>query len=120
MNSIEDMEQAAVFRWADLQVRRYPELAMLFAIPNGGARSPIVGAKLKRGGVKPGVPDLCLPVARNGFHGLYVEMKRSRGVPSDVKPHQRDWLSRLNAQGYKAVVCFGADEAIENIKEYLG
>lgn len=119
MNSIEDMEQAAVIRWADLSRGKWPELAMLYAVPNGGQRHRAIGAKLKRGGVRPGVPDLCLPVPRKGAHGLYVEMKRSRGVPSDVKPHQREWIERLNGQGYKAVVCFGADQAIETIREYL-
>lgn len=32
---------------------------------------------------------------------------------------QKEWITALTEQGYKAVVCKGADEAIRAIKEYL-
>ena len=71
----EDLEQAALISWAEAYERIYPELALLYHIPNGGKRDRIVAAKLKAQGVKPGVPDLCLPVPRGKYHGLYIEMK---------------------------------------------
>ena len=87
--------------WADGQLARHPELQMLYAIPNGGARNAVTGALLKAEGVKPGVPDLCLPVARGQYHGLYIEMKSSKGKPTE---DQLKWLAALKAQGYATAV----------------
>lgn len=71
---------------------------------------------MKRQGVKAGVPDLCLPVARQGHHGLYIEMKWGQ---NKVTKNQKQWLDDLQQQGYETTVCYGADEAIRVIKEYL-
>ena len=71
---------------------------------------------LKRQGVKAGVPDLCLPVARNGFHGLYIEMKYGRNKTTDS---QDEWLEALKEQGYFTAVCYGAEEAERIIARYL-
>ncbi len=62
----EHVEQVSLMRWAALTKRRRPELALLYAIPNGGDRHKAVAAKLSAEGVKSGVPDLCLPVPRLG------------------------------------------------------
>lgn len=71
----EATEQERVINWATFYAKDFPELALLHHIPNGGSRNQLEAANLKRQGVKAGVPDLCLPVPRNGKHGLYVEMK---------------------------------------------
>lgn len=67
-------------------------------------------------GVKPGVPDLFLPVPRGKFHGLFIELKSSTGRLTD---NQRQWLQDLAASGYAACVCFGFDEAKNDILKYL-
>ena len=113
-------EQVAVIQWAAVKAFNKRELAMLYAIPNGGHRHKAVGGKLKAEGVKSGVPDLCLPVPVGEFCGLYIEMKRANGVPSDVKDCQRAWIDDLNKWGYRAEVCFGANAAISVIEDYLG
>lgn len=71
----EGNEQEALFRWAAFVRGRFPEIDLLYHIPNGGSRNRLEAANLKRQGVKSGVPDLCLPVARGKYHGLYIEMK---------------------------------------------
>ncbi len=71
---------------------------------------------MKAEGLNSGVPDLCLPVARKGYNGLYIELKYGRNQPSE---RQVFWLDRLAAEGYLAVVCWGANEAIDTITEYL-
>ena len=53
---------------------RYPK-GLIYAIPNGGQRNVIVASKLKAEGVLSGVPDLHIPIAKKGFHGLYIELK---------------------------------------------
>ena len=108
--------QAALIQWARYSEVRYPELRLLFAVPNGGPRSRRAGAMLKAEGLRAGVPDLCLPVARRGYHGLFVELKVGRNKPSD---RQREMLDALHEQGYSAVVCYGWEEARDTITEYL-
>lgn len=114
--STEAQEQAALFRWTQYARGKYPELALLFHVPNEGARSTVTGAHLKQQGMKRGVPDLFLPVARDEYHGLFIEMKRKNGKTTQ---EQEWWLERLQAQGYKAVVCYGWDEARKELEEYL-
>ena len=115
--SSEHDEQVALFEWAALHQGRYPELGLLFAIPNGGKRDKLVAMQLQREGVKPGVPDLCLPVPSAGWHGLFIELKWGRNTTTDK---QNEWLERLTEQGYLAVVCYGWQEAVDVIKDYLG
>lgn len=74
-------------------------------------------ADWEREGVKAGVPDLCLPVARGQYHGLYIELKRQRG--GRTSDHQSEWLDALSAQGYKAALCYGWEQAAKTIIEYL-
>jgi hypothetical protein len=114
----ESDEQRTLFEWATLMEPRLPELRKLYAIPNGGLRNKAVAVRLAAEGVKRGVPDTCLPVARKGYHGLYIELKRRKG--GRLEPEQKDWIDFLTEQGYKAVVCRGFDEARLVIEDYLG
>lgn len=114
----ESQHQSALIKWTQQpQVRsRFPELALLHHIPNGGRRDAIEAKHLKAQGVKKGVPDLCLPVAKEGYHGLYIEMKTETGrLSSD----QKWWLSELKKQGYCSVVCRGWEEAARCLMRYL-
>ena len=111
----EDQEQAALIRWFQAQ---YPRIKnRLFAIPNGAHKSRYAASRFTAAGLRAGVPDLFLPVARGGYHGLFVEMKRLKGgVVSDA---QKDWIEYLNRAGYLAVVCSGCDQAREKITAYM-
>lgn len=112
----ESVEQVDLMKWAEYQSGKYPELELLHHIPNGGSRNKLEAYNLKLQGVKSGVPDLCLPVARGGYHGLYIEMKVKPNKPS---AHQKKWIENLSAQGYKAVVCYGWEEAAQIILDYM-
>ena len=113
---LEEDEQQALFQWVDWMSGTHPELEMLFHIPNGGKRGKLEAIRLKREGVKAGVPDLFLPVARGGYHGLFVELKAGKGVASLM---QREWIVRLEKQGYRAQIAVGWEEAAKVIMEYL-
>lgn len=89
---------------------------LLFAVGNGGFRSPATGAIMKREGVKAGTSDLLFLVARGPNHGLCIEMKRPDGV---VSPEQRAFLKAVGEQGYRARVCYSTKSAIDAITEYL-
>lgn len=92
------------------------QLVDIHAIPNGGERNKIVAAKLKAEGVKPGIPDIHLPVACGGYHSLYIEMKKPGGR---VSPEQTDRICRLKAYGNKVDVCFTWEEAVASLIQYL-
>lgn len=112
----EHAEQAALIRWAQIQACRLPALGLLFAIPNGGRRDAVTGARLKAEGVRAGVPDLCLPWPAGGWHGLWIELKAAGGSAS---PEQRQWIGRLRAAGYRAEVCVGWEAAARVLLDYL-
>ena len=110
-------EQKALFEWAEWAKGKYPALALMFHIPNGGSRNLIEAHNLKTQGVRPGVPDICLPVP-NAFHtALFIELKRRRG--GRVSDDQRGWIAALNRVGNLAVICKGWEEARDTILEYL-
>ncbi len=112
----EETEQMYIFCWAARLAHRYPIIERLYHVPNGGARSKAVAGKLKAAGVKSGVPDIILPAARGGYHGLYIELKAGK---NKVEPNQRDWLEYLISEGYYACICYGADTATEIIERYI-
>jgi hypothetical protein len=116
MKHSEESEQKTLFQWASY----HPELRWLHAIPNGGNRSPREARRLKLGGVKSGVSDIFLPRPMGDYHGLYIEMKRRKvDGRSVVSRAQVDFHIAMMGEGYACAVCYGCDEAIKEIKEYL-
>lgn len=115
----EHEEQAALITWWNMyaQARHMPNF-LLMAIPNGGHRTTVTGARLHAEGVRAGIPDLFLAVARGEWHGLWIEMKRRRG--GFLSDPQRTALLALKLEGYSTAVCYGWDEAREAIVDYLG
>lgn len=79
-------------------------------------RDKATATALKRQGVKAGVPDLVLPVARCGYHGLYIELKAQGG---SVQKSQKEFIKRLGQQGYLAVICYGWQDTVQLIGDYL-
>ena len=113
----EEQEQAAVFEWTILMEKQFPELALLYHCPNGGYRNASEAVRFKKIGVKPGVPDLFLPVARGGWHGLFIEMKRQKG--GRLSDDQKAWIDALTEQRYMAVRADGAEQACDILYKYL-
>ena len=111
-------EQETLFRWAAYAAGRWPALKLMYHVPNGGSRDVREARRMKGQGVKAGVPDICLPAARGGYHGLYIELKRPRG--GRVSEAQGEWIEALRREGYRAEVCAGFDQARAVIEEYLG
>lgn len=112
----EDTEQMGVIDWATWNINRFPELKLLFHVPNGGKRNAAEAARFKAMGVKAGAPDLCLPVPRAGYAGLYIEMKYGKNT---VTGNQKEWIKDLRQQGYKVTVCYGGEAATKELETYL-
>lgn len=108
MNS-EHIEQREVVKW----VRQNFPGVRIFAIPNGGARSPSSAMRLKLEGVSAGVPDLFIPAWL-----LWIEMKTiSKGR---VSPDQKDWFGYLTEIGHTIILAKGADDAKHQILKFRG
>ncbi len=116
----EHTEQVAVIQWYRMQYPKYAKC--LFSIPNGAhlagdARLRAIKMNnLKASGLVPGVSDLFLMIPKSGWHGLFIEMKVKGGK---VSSSQKEFMTVATAMGYKAVVCFGFDEAKDAITNYL-
>lgn len=108
--------QSLVFKWAELQLWRWPFLRFMYHCPNGGSRNKAEAARLKAQGVKAGVPDIFLPYPKDGYHGLYIELKTDIGKATE---EQKDWLEYLSAAGYYTDVCHGFYAAVAVIEDYL-
>ena len=102
----EHEEQRELVKW----FRQTFDGVRIFAIPNGGARSITTAARLKVEGVSAGVPDLYIPAWK-----LWVEMKRTKGGVIDK--NQKDWHFYLTSIGDRVMVCRGAEEAKQMIKQ---
>lgn len=108
-------EQAEVFRWAREQERRIPELAYLFGTFNAGKRRGRGIGMAVSTGLKPGVPDVVLPIPNARAVGLAIEMKVTGNHPTD---DQTRWLEALESFGWEVHVCYSAREAIGAIEEF--
>lgn len=125
MKNLEHQHQAALIKWASYT--HLPPAAdlehgsrvvdYLLAIPNGGHRGKITAAILKAEGVKPGVSDLLLPLRRQGFAGLWLEMKAPGKKPIDT---QLAWLQRMRLAGYRAEWADSWAKGATIIAEYVG
>lgn len=112
----EHAHQTALFCWIASQIPIYPEARWIYAIPNGGKRDAITAARLKAEGVKSGVSDVCLPFARQGYHGFYIEMKKPKGKES---AEQKEFGAFLAQQGYLYTMCDSWDKARDAVQWYL-
>lgn len=106
--------QVACVRWFRLQYSQFRNI--LFAIPNGGRRDAITGARLKDEGATAGVSDLILLKSNHFYGALCIEMKKPGGSQS---PAQKEWQKEVEAMGNKYVVCHSLEEFMKVVKEYF-
>lgn len=121
MKHLESAHQAQVIEWSKWAFKanpvRYPHLDMLHCSLNGVKLTKTQSSIAKGQGMLSGVPDLFLPVPRQNYHGLYIEMKSEKGR---VTENQHWFLTNAEGLGYKTVVCYSANEAISAIQAYYG
>lgn len=115
----EEIEQSKLVLWSHKKAVRelLPDLVWLHHSPNGGKRDAFTGAQMKALGVKPGFPDLILPVASRAHNGLVIEMKSDIGR---VSLEQTVWLAHFAAQKWEIGIARSAQEARTIICQYLG
>lgn len=113
---------------AEYLQRQYPDIIYRFDL--AADQRLTVGQAVRNNKLQPhkGYPDLFIAAARNGYHGLFIEMKR-KGAGTYLKDgslskskhtqEQKAFLDDLEDQGYKAVFGVGIDECKEIIDDYF-
>lgn len=110
----ESNEQIAAMDWLRAQ---HPKLVdYTLHIGNERKSTYYAGYIMKRMGVLKGASDLFMAWPCGGYHGLFIEVKSKTGRPT---PEQLDFIKRMNEVGYFAKLCYGAEEVISTMKEYL-
>lgn len=106
----EDQLQISAARYLDV-------LGLLWChVANERQTSRMRGGKLKKMGVKPGVPDILVFEARGEYCGLAIELKVGHNKPT---PTQLQWMLDLEKRGWKVALCKDIDCVIENVDKYL-
>ena len=106
--------QVSMVNWFRLQ---YPSMRHnLFAVPNGGRRDAATGRILKDEGVLAGVSDLILLKSNQHYGALLIETKTKKGTQRES---QKEWDSKITADGYKYVVVRSLDDFIKEVNDYL-
>jgi hypothetical protein len=108
--------QSDFFRWVDMHSKRHPELLLCYSIPNGSHKSPASAGLHKRTGLKSGVPDVHLPIAKGLFVGWWCEFKSKHG---SVAVNQKEWHRRLSAHGHRVCIARSWDAAANELIDYL-
>lgn len=116
-NDPEAQEQREFFHLVRSLESIYPELQMVRSDQAGMRTHPNQAKKAKAGGLRRGFPDIDVPIARNGYTGMHIEMKSKRG---QLTKDQKWWLAQLRDQDRKCVVCRSARQAWEELSKYLG
>ena len=105
--------QAECLRWLRYQ---HPDV-LCYAIPNGAYTTKTTARKLVAEGVVHGIPDLCIPISKNGYHALYIEMKN--GKAGRLSDYQKEIIPRLQSYGNKVAVCRTFEEFRQDVEAYL-
>jgi hypothetical protein len=94
-----------------LKLRAVPGV-FWYAVPNGGARSPVEAAIMKSTGTRAGVPDLAFLHEGRAF---YLEVKSATGRATE---HQLQAISDINRAGGYAAIGQGIDACLRILEEW--
>ena len=113
---LESNIQRQCVSWFRIQ---FPDKAkLLFAVPNGGARSRAEAGIMMAEGVTAGVADLILLEAHGGYGALCIEMKTKK-KSSKQSERQKQWAEIARRAGNKYSVVKSLEEFIEEVTNYL-
>ena len=108
----EDRLQSEVIKYIRYQ---YPKIR--YCASAGGVYTGISQArKMVRNGYVKGFPDLFIYEARNGYHGLAIELKTIKGIATK---EQKEWIAALQKRNYRAEICKGLPTILDLIDDYF-
>ena len=112
----EDAELTAFFDFIRIKEASDPRLSVVFHVANERRVSPQAGRRLKKKGVKPGVPDVFVPIPSRNYHGMFIEFKIKPNKLTDI---QINFGQQLVRHGYLVCVAYSSTEAIKILEDYL-
>lgn len=123
-NTTEYSIQASFIRWLSLQYPKLINTRKVFAIPNGGyflRKNPKSnfcpeGTRLKRLGLTRGVGDIFVMIAKDCYHGLWIEIKTKTGKQTK---EQMEFERSAKDENYLYKIARSLEEAIEIFNKYI-
>lgn len=112
----EMVEQIRLFDWIDGPDAPAYLSAVCYAIPNSGARSPWLGAGMRRAGLRKGNPDVVVDSPVAPYRGLALELKVPGGK---IDVEQAAMHAHWRARGWLVEVVVGWEAARAAILRYL-
>lgn len=110
----EDDEQAALADYLDARGLLWCHVPNEVKLLGGAANRHSVLRKMRRLGVKTGVPDVLIFESTPTRHGTAIELKRIKsGRTSEA---QKQWLRDFDRRNWHAFICNGATEAIRELE----
>jgi len=106
----EDDLQMAAARYLDLIGAKW------FHVANERKTTRQAGQRLKKKGVKSGIPDIIILDQKKGFTGLVIELKIKGNYTTE---NQKKWLKTFKGLNYMAVVAYNMDEVIDVVNNYF-
>ena len=111
MNDVEHQIQKAISQYLDLRGLCY------WAVPNGGMRNITVACKLRKEGVKQGVPDISL-VYRGKFFGIEVKKPKTITPAGRLSYSQKERISEIEKSGGVVGIAYGVPDVIELLHKW--
>jgi len=111
-------EQKAFVQWLEVKKLKFTAIPNSTWTPSGWQLTENIAM-----GVRSGLPDLLviIPAKQSKTKKacmLFVEMKRIKKYT--IKEDQKNWINAINTiENVEARICFGADEAIGFVSEFL-
>lgn len=112
----ESQIQQQFVQWLEIKARSDDRYNSFFKVPNETRGNFGWLMKMKREGLKKGVPDILCIEECPPFRGLALEFKRKGGK---VSQDQKQWLDRFSANKWLAQVVYTAEQAMAITEQYL-
>ena len=107
---------------------QYPKVIFRFDIADLNLTMPQANRMKALQGERRGYPDMFIAEPKNGFHGLYIELKKDYSSvfkkdgsykKDDHVQEQSEYHKMLREKGYAVEWGLGLDDTVAKIREYM-
>ncbi len=118
--SLEGQIQIQIFNWIRANEEEHPVLKVVYHTPNSffGTSFGVI-MWLKQLGLRKGVYDIIVPVAKHGYNSLWIEIKKGKGKLTPEQIMFKHIITQYTDIPTKFEVFYDADSCIKSIQEYL-
>jgi hypothetical protein len=118
--SLEGQIQIEVFNWIRANEEEHPVLKVVYHTPNSffGTSFGVV-MWLKKLGMRKGVYDIIVPISKQGYSSLWIEIKKGKGKLTPEQNMFSEIINQYSDNPTMFKVFYDADSCIQSIKSYL-